>query len=148
MTLKFITPALLVFGVFGAAPASALCVKVPEANLRQGPGTHYPKSWEVFKYMPLKEVGRKGQWIQVKDVDGDPHWVYGNLVSDDLRCAVVKVDTANVRTGPGTDHPQSPLSPVEKYYAFKVVETKGDWVKVQDEVFNDGWVADFLLWVQ
>lgn len=140
--------ALLCSAMFAAATASAACVKVPEANLRQGPGTDNEKSWEVFKYMPLKKVGQKGSWYQVEDVDGDRHWIYSRLLSNSMRCAVVKVDEANVRTGPGTHYEKSPLSPVEKYYSFKVIKTQGSWVKVEDEVFNEGWVYKPLLWIQ
>jgi len=73
---------------------------------------------------------------------------YSGLVTRAMRCAVVKVDKANVRTGPGTQYATSPWGPVEKYYAFKVTGSKGEWVKVQDEVLNDGWVAKRLLWIQ
>lgn len=54
----------------------ALCVKVPEANLRSGPGTKYEKTWEVFKYIPFKTISKKGNWYKVADVDGDMHWIY------------------------------------------------------------------------
>jgi SH3-like domain-containing protein len=128
--------------------AAAWCVNVPEANLRQGPGTEHEKSWEVFKYMPLKKVGQKGGWYHMQDVDGDRHWVHGDLVTNRMKCAVVKAETANVRTGPGTHHDKSPLSPVERYYSFKVIETRGNWVKVEDEVFNEGWIYKPLLWLQ
>jgi len=37
---------------------------------------------------------------------------------------------------------------VDKYYSFKIIESKDEWVKVQDEVFNEGWVAKSLLWTQ
>lgn len=127
--------------------AAAWCIQVPEANLRQGPGTNFEKSWEVFKYMPLRKIGQKGSWYRMKDVDGDEHWVYSKLVTNGIRCAVVQVETANVRTGPGTNYESSPLSPVEKYYSFKVIKTQGDWVKVEDEVFNEGWVYKPLLWI-
>lgn len=149
MTKKIIAPiALLCASLLTSGTASALCIGVPEANLRQGPGTNHDKSWEVFKYMPLKKIGQEGKWYQVEDVDGDVHWVYSRLTTSGLRCAVVKVDKANVRSGPGTNYSKSPLSPVDKYYSFKIIDTKGDWVKVQDEVFNDGWVAKSLLWTQ
>jgi len=128
--------------------ASALCVNVPEANLRKGPGTNHEKSWEVFKYMPFQKIGEKGGWYHVRDVDGDEHWIYSKLVTHGNRCAVVKVETANVRTGPGTNHETLPLSPVEKYYCFKVIETRADWVKVEDAVSNQGWVYKPLLWIQ
>lgn len=150
MAKRTIAPVALCCAAFftlsGAAYAE--CVKVSKANLRQGPGTSYAKSWEVYEFMPLKKVGEKGDWHQVEDVDGDKHWVHAKLVSDGMSCAVVKGDKTNVRTGPGTSYAKSPLSPVEKYYSFKVVETKGSWVKVHDEVFNEGWIAKSLLWMQ
>jgi SH3-like domain-containing protein len=149
MQMKVIAAAALCSAaLITAGQASAWCIKVPEANLRQGPGTNFEKSWEVFKYMPLQKIGQKGSWYQVKDLDGDEHWVYSNLITNGMRCAVVKTDKANVRTGPGTNYEKSPLSPVDKYYSFKVIDTKGDWVKVEDEVFNEGWVFKRLLWIQ
>lgn len=128
------------------AAASPLCVKASEANLRDGPGTQYGKTWKVYKYMPLDRVDRRGKWYQVRDLDGDRHWVYADLVSSGLRCAVVKAKEANVRRGPGTRYGRTDISPVEKYYSFRVTGGKGDWVKVRDEVGNEGWVARSMLW--
>lgn len=140
--------ALCCAGLMTATEASALCIKVPEANLRKGPGTNHEKSWEVFKYMPFQKIGKKGGWYQVRDVDGDQHWVYGKLVTDSMRCATVKVDSANVRTGPGTNFETLFATPVDKYYCFRVLETRGDWVQVEDEMRNKGWVYKPLLWIQ
>ncbi|MFY9328464.1 MAG: SH3 domain-containing protein [Georgfuchsia sp.] len=128
--------------------ASALCVSAPEANLRNGPGTKYEKNWTVYKYMPLKRLARKGSWYQVRDVDGDKHWIHKNLVKANMHCAVVKASKANVRRGPGTRYRQVSWSPVERYYSFKVIKTKARWVKVKDEVSDSGWVAKSLLWIQ
>ncbi|MEO0336295.1 MAG: SH3 domain-containing protein, partial [Pseudomonadota bacterium] len=61
--------------------AFGLCVKGSKANLREGPGSRYPVSWTVQQHMPLAEVKRQGGWIQVKDVDGQRHWVYRSLVT-------------------------------------------------------------------
>lgn len=49
--------ALCCTALITATQASAWCIKVSEANLRQGPGTNFEKSWEVFKYMPLQKIG-------------------------------------------------------------------------------------------
>jgi SH3-like domain-containing protein len=126
----------------------ALCVNVPEANLRRGPGTKYEKSWEVFKYMPFNKVSIKGNWYKVKDVDGDVHWVYKKLVTEKFKCAVVKVDKANIRSGPGTNNKAVALSPALKYDSFKVIKTKDSWVKVIDEFGDTGWIFKKLLWLQ
>ena len=148
MPMKFVSAvALCCAALMMPGQASALCVKVPEANLRQGPGTEFEKSWTVYKYMPFKKIGKQDGWYKVEDVDGDQHWIFGKLVSDKIRCAVVNTDDVNVRTGPGTRYGKSPISPVEHYYSFKVLKVQGKWVKVEDEVSNKGWVSRPLLWI-
>lgn len=128
--------------------ACALCVSAAEANLRNGPGTKYEKNWTVYKYMPLQRLARKGAWYQVKDLDGDRHWIHKSLVRSDIRCAVVKASSANIRSGPGTHYKQVSWSPVEHYYSFRVLKTLPRWVKIKDEVSDAGWVAKSMLWIQ
>ena len=145
---EFFTFILAIFILFSISNYShALCVNVPEANLRNGPGTKHEKTWEVFKYMPFKKQSSKGNWYKVKDVDGDSHWIYKNLVTDKFRCAVVKVDKANVRNGPGTGYGKNALSPALKYDSFKVIKIKSSWVKVIDEFGDTGWIFRKLLWI-
>lgn len=127
--------------------AFALCVKAPLANLREGPGTKYEKTWHVFKYMPFKKLAQKGNWYKVQDVDGDVHWIYSKLVTGKINCAVVKVDEANVRTGPGTNFEKKAFSPAIKYDSYKVLKRKGSWVNVIDEFGNTGWIFRKLLWI-
>ena len=127
--------ALIILLIFSTHSYS-LCINVSEANLRGGPGTKYEKTWEVFKYMPFKKLSKKGNWFKVKDVDGDVHWVYRKLVTEKFECAVVNVDKANIRSGPGTKYNKSALSPALKYDSFKIVKRDASWVKVTDE-FGD-----------
>jgi SH3-like domain-containing protein len=148
VSVKKVVLAIVTVAVFSAGSVSALCVKAPEANLRSGPGTRYEKLWEVFQYMPLKRVGKKGSWYKVSDVDGDKYWVYAPLVTTKYKCAVVRKDKANVRSGPGTEYRQLPMSPALKYYSFKVLKTQGKWVKVVDEYGDEGWVYRPLVWIQ
>ena len=138
----------LVFVTAFAPSAFALCVKAPEANLRSGPGTKYEKLWEVFQYMPFTKVEKRGVWYKVKDFTGDMYWVFGKLVTESYKCAVVKGEKANIRVGPGTHFDQNDMSPALQYYSFKVLETKGAWVKVKDEYNDEGWVYKPLLWIQ
>ncbi len=138
---------LVVLAISGNV-AHALCVSAQEANLRKGPGTKYEKTWAVFKYMPFKKVSKKGSWYKVRDVDGDEHWIYKKLVTDKFKCAVVKVDKANVRSGPGDQFSKIALSPALKYDVFKVDETKSSWVKLVDEFGDTGWIFKKLLWIQ
>jgi SH3-like domain-containing protein len=148
MKKAFLSSLILVSLFLMGGHAAALCVKVPEANLRGGPGTKYEKTWQVFKYMPLRRLAKKGAWYKVKDVDGDLHWIYGRLVTGSFRCAVVKVDEANIRTGPGTKYAKTAMSPALRYYSYRVMKMKGDWVNVKDEYGNTAWIFRKLLWIQ
>lgn len=139
---------LLSFSLFlVAGDAAAFCVTAKQANLRAGPSTRSQKTWEVYQYMPLKRIGRKGAWYHVRDVDGDQHWIHGKLVSTKMHCAVVRKSTANVRSGPGLSHHQVSWSPVDHYYSFKVISQQGRWAKVKDQDGDIGWIAKSLLWM-
>ena len=133
--------------IFFADLSYALCVKVPDANLRSGPGTKYKKTWEVFKYMPFKQLSKKGNWYRVQDVDGDIHWIYTKLITNKFKCAVVKVEKANIRNGPGTNHSKIALSPSLKYDSYKVLKITSSWVRVLDEFGDKGWISRKLLWI-
>lgn len=139
-----------IFILYAAHDSQALCVRVAKANLRTGPGTGYEVVWEIFKYMPLIKVGTSisGRWYAVKDVDGDVTWIYKNLLTSGYHCAVVKSETVNVRTGPGTRYPKSRISPAKQYYSFKVEKRKGNWVRVKDEWGGRGWINRNFLFIR
>lgn len=147
MNRTFFLTAVFTVIFFAAGSVNALCVNVPEANLRSGPGTKYEKTWEVFKYMPFKRLSKRGNWFKVQDVDGDRHWIYRKLVTGKFNCAVVKVDKANIRSGPGTRYREKHFSPALMYDAFKVLTRKGKWVKIVDEFGEKGWIFRKLLWI-
>ncbi|MCH8311419.1 MAG: hypothetical protein IID17_00365 [Nitrospinae bacterium] len=136
-------PALL----FLQSNAEALCISNKKANLRQGPGTHYEKLWQVFKYMPFKEMKKKGNWYRVKDVDGDIYWVHRKLITKKYQCAVIKNNKTNLRKGPGTKYDLISWSPVDKYFSMKVLLIKGRWVRIEDGVGDKGWVSRSLIWI-
>jgi len=138
------------FILAGAVPANAVCVRAPKANIRTGPGKNYEIVWEVYRYMPFQRVGTSlsGNWYAVKDVDGDVSWIHRNLVTRKYRCAVVKAEEANIRSGPGTRYARSPMGPARQYYSFRVVKKNGDWIKVKDEWGSAGWIHRDLVWIR
>lgn len=145
----FVLLSAVLFGIFFAARADALCVQTGKANVRSGPGTAYGIVWEVYRYMPFKKVGTSltNDWYAVKDVDGDVNWVHKSLVTRAYSCAVVKAEEVHVRTGPGTRYALAGLSSAKKYYSFRVLDRKGSWVKLRDEERNTGWVHANYLWI-
>lgn len=142
-----LTSVLIVFFVMSGHDADALCVKVSEANLRSGPGTKYEKTWEVFKYMPFKKLKRRGNWYKVRDFEDDEHWIYRKLVTDRYNCGVVKVDKANIRTGPGTQYAKAAMAAGLMYDSFRILKIKSGWAHVVDEFGDRGWIYRKLLWI-
>jgi len=126
----------------------ALCIKNERANLRKGPGTNHEKLWEVFKYMPFKQLGIKDAWKRIQDVDGDIYWVYSPLTTQKYKCAVIKNNKTNLRTGPGTNFPKVPWAPVDKFFSMKVLKTKKNWVHIEDSAGDKAWIYRPLVWIQ
>ena len=126
----------------------ALCIKDKKANLRQGPGKHYEKLWTVFKYMPLKQLGRKGNWLKVQDLEGDTYWVYKKITTKKYMCAVIKNNKTKLRQGPGTKFPEVEWSPIDKFFSIKVLKIKNSWIHIEDSVGDRAWVYRPLVWVQ
>ena len=126
--------------------ANALCVKAPRATLRSGPGANFKKTWEVGKYMPFQEIGKKFGWYRVKDLDDEIHWIHSSLVSTDLQCVVVKNYYTNLRTGPGNDFPRAKLKIVDKYWPFKRLGIEDGWLEVQDDFGKHYFISLSQVW--
>ena len=141
----FLALAVLLFQV---SAADALCIKDKKANLRQGPGKHYEKLWTVFKYMPFKRLGKKGNWLRVQDLEGDTYWVYKKITTKKYMCAVIKNNKTRLRQGPGTKFPEVKWSPIDKYFSMKVLKIKNSWVHIEDSVGDRAWVYRRLVWIQ
>ncbi|MBT5471194.1 MAG: hypothetical protein HOK41_11380 [Nitrospina sp.] len=137
-----------IFWGIATASSEALCIKNERANLRKGPGTDHEKLWEVFKYMPFKQLGVKGAWKRIQDVDGDIYWVHAPLTTQKYKCAVIKNNKTNLRSGPGTKFPIVPWAPVDKFFSMKVLKIEKDWVHVEDSTGDKAWIFRPLVWIQ
>ncbi|MEE8394612.1 MAG: SH3 domain-containing protein [bacterium] len=144
---KTLLGALLAVGVLLASPAAPgaqmLCVKSPRANLRDGPGTNHRITWEVNRYMPLVQVDKKGDWLKVKDVDGDTHWIFAKLVDSTGACVTIRAAKANIRVRPTTRSDK--WFTVERYAPFKRLGVRGKWVQIEYEG-QTMWVFHTLVW--
>ncbi|MCJ8276666.1 MAG: hypothetical protein HRT44_10540 [Bdellovibrionales bacterium] len=126
--------------------SSALCVIKDQANLRMKPSSKSKLAWTVGKYMPLKEVKQKGDWYLVKDFEGKRMWIWSKLVSDRIDCAVIKVNTSILRSGPGKKFAKTALGTAHKYMPFKKLDRDGAWLKLQDDYGYRHWVYENNLW--
>ena len=98
--------------------------------------------------MPFKQLGVKGAWKRIQDVDGDIYWVHAPLTTQKYKCAVIKNNKTNLREGPGTKFPKVDWAPVDKFFAMKVLKTDKDWVHIKDSTGDEAWVYRSLVWIQ
>ena len=114
--------------------------------MRSKPSTKGAIVWTVGKYMPLLQVGSKGGWLKVKDLDGKVMWIFKSLVSSRIDCAVIRKPTSILRTGPGTAKPATPLARAHKYTPFKKLDRDGPWLHLQDDYGRKHWTYETNVW--
>ena len=136
--------ALAALAVAGRAAAQEMVsIHGSTVNMRAGPGTDSEVLWELQRGYPLQVVRRQGDWLEVRDFEDDRGWVARSLVSR-IPHMVVKVDRANIRSGPGPRY--RVIGHVEYGELLRTLERRADWVRVRRGAGEIGWVARSLLW--
>jgi len=143
----FSVVALMVVMTCPAQAAEPVCVTANKARLRKGPGEKHPVGWTVAQNMPLLKVSQKGSWAEVKDLDGQTHWIFSSSISGRASCAVIKSKSAPLRSGPGASHPYAEMSLADRYTPFKKIGREGAWVLLQDDYRGKFWVYETNLWI-
>jgi len=123
--------------------AEYVSVNKDGVNIRSGPGVENEILWEVFASFPLQVLKRTNDWAEVIDFEGDKGWIYAPLL-DKEKTVIVKSDSVNMRSGPGTDSPV--IATVKQGVVFKPLEKKNGWVKVSHKDDLTGWILGELLW--
>ena len=60
----------------------------------------------------------------------------------------IKNEKANLRKGPGTEHPMVRWAPLGKYFSMKVLKVKNNWVHIEDAAGDKAWIYRPLVWIQ
>ena len=126
-----------------AAAQSLVSIARPNVNMRAGGGTGHEVLWTLSQGYPLEVIGRQGEWLQVRDFEGDTGWVLERLTGSDPH-VVVKVRRANLRVGPGTT--QRIVGRGEYGEVWRKVADRADWVQVRHADGRSGWMARDLVW--
>ncbi|MCF8045108.1 MAG: SH3 domain-containing protein [Desulfarculaceae bacterium] len=135
---------LVLLGAFAQAEAQdRRTVTARIANIRSGPGTNYDVLWQVEKYHPLLILETKGNWYRFRDFEGDKAWLHDSLVGK-VDSVITVEEKCNVRSGPGTDNPI--VFKVERGVPFKVLNRRGNWLKVEHADGDRGWIYKTLVW--
>ena len=120
-----------------------LSVAAKRANVHSGPGDSYEVLWQAAVYYPLEVIARDGSWVKVSDFEKDEGWIYKPLLSG-VPTVVVVAKRANVRKGPGMEY--ASLWVLDKEYSLKVLDSRGDWLKVSDGDGVSGWIHKSVTW--
>lgn len=118
-------------------------IKGSTVNMRAGPSTTAKILWELDKGYPLQVLKRQGSWLQVRDFENDRGWVARSLTQS-VPHHVVQAKVANIRQGPGTQHPI--IGKAEHVELLRTRDKKSDWVQVERSGGQTGWIAKRLLW--
>lgn len=137
--------ALVVFFLLAAsAMAEMVSVNVHAANMHSTSALNkYNIVLQVPLYYPLKVLKRSGEMIKTVDYLGRAGWIHKSVASQ-VPSAIIHVRQANIRKGPATD--TLILFRGKKGVAFKVLQKKGDWLHIQHEGGQKGWIARSLTW--
>lgn len=123
--------------------ASMVSVKGSTLNMRSGPGTQNAVIWELKRGYPLQVIKRQGQWLNVRDFEGDTGWVSASL-TERTPHHVVKSRVANVRSSPST---QGRIVGKAAYGDLvRTRETRAGWVRIERSNGPNGWISKNLLW--
>ncbi len=134
--------------IHGAFPgmvnaAERLSVKAGIANLRSGPGTKYEVLWQVEQYHPFLIIEKKADWYKIKDFEGDMAWIHKSLLGKSNGVITTRNKT-NVRAKPNLNG--KVLFTVERGVPFKVLKTKGKWIRIEHADGEVGWIYKTLVW--
>lgn len=146
-SIAFITRVLVAIALAMVLPAAGaanyISVARDQINMRSGPGTKFESKWLLSRGYPLQPIGRRGDWLKVRDFEKDEGWVLRSLTGKAPH-HVVKSSSANIRSGPGVQHRR--IGEAVHGEVLKTLERRADWVRVRQEGGVTGWVARRLLW--
>ena len=127
----------------GVAAQNMVSISGSTVNMRDGPSLQSTVLWELRRGFPLQVTERRGNWLEVKDFEGDTGWVARSLTGDEPH-HIVTSKILNVRSGPGLNNEVV----VQAQYGelLKTLEKRGDWVRVERETGESGWVSERLVW--
>jgi SH3-like domain-containing protein len=94
---------------------------------------------------PLAVLERQGDWLLVDDFRERKGWVYTSLLAEQ-ETVIIKVWMANLRTGPGLT--EGIFAKLHHGTILSVVETRGDWLQVNDSAGLSGWLYRDVVWPQ
>lgn len=129
-----------------ASTATARMISVSSyvANIHSSPSLNeYNVVLQAPRYYPLSVKGSQDRFYRVVDYQGRSGWIHDSVVSN-TPTVIVNIRRANIRSGPGTNN--SIAFRARLGVTFKVLDTRGDWIRIEHESGRTGWIFEELVW--
>ena len=118
-------------------------VKSTEANVRNGPGLHYPIKWVIQRQgLPVEVVAEFEQWRKVRDVQNDEGWVHRSQLSG-KRTVLITGKTQTVRED--NDPSSPPVARMEAGVVADLLDCSDTACEVEADK-QKGWIDRAYLW--
>ncbi|NLX19186.1 MAG: SH3 domain-containing protein [Desulfobulbus sp.] len=148
MSLKTVTASLVrgwlvvLFLCSVTAAAEYVSVNKDGVNLRSGPNTSSDILFELPMGYPLEVLTKEGQWLKVRDYEGDKGYILESLTAK-TPYTIVKIKQCKIYAGPGSK--EKVIGTGVRDVIFAEGERKGDWVKVTHPDLS-GWIHKNSVW--
>ncbi|NHZ77902.1 SH3 domain-containing protein [Massilia sp. CCM 8695] len=133
--------------VLASAPAHALDFKTigaPSVILYDAPSVKGGKLFIALRGMPVEVVLTYGEWVRVRDANGDLAWAEAKSLS--ARRNVV-VRTANAKVRGGADSDASLLMTADKGVLLELIDAQtSSWIKVKHRDGITGYIRATDVW--
>jgi SH3-like domain-containing protein len=141
----FFAMALVVLSVVPGLASNMQSIGKERVNVRAKPNLKSDVVFEAFLGYPIQIEKQQNNWVYFTDWKNNNGWVYKPLISR-IQTALVLVDEANIRKGPGLNRPV--VRQATKGEIYKIFDEKGEWVKVGYYLENEviGWIRQDLVW--
>jgi SH3-like domain-containing protein len=141
----FFAMALVVLSVVPGLASNMQSIGKERVNVRAKPNLKSDVVFEAFLGYPIQIEKQQNNWVYFTDWKNNNGWVFKPLVSP-VQTALVLVDEANIRKGPGLNRPV--VRQATKGEIYKIFDEKGEWVKVGYYLENEviGWIRQDLVW--
>jgi uncharacterized protein YgiM (DUF1202 family) len=141
----FLTVAAVVLLVSPGLASNMQSIGKDRVNVRSKPSLNSDVVFETFLGYPIQIEKQQKNWVYFTDWKNQTGWVYKPLISR-TQTALVLVDEANIRKGPGLSRPV--VKQASKGEIYKIFDEKGEWVKVGYYLENEviGWIRQDLVW--
>lgn len=119
-------------------------VAVNGAILYDGPSFKATRVYLVSKQYPLEMISRSGEWVKVRDANGDFSWIAANTLSE-RRTVLITAAIAEIREAPHDD--SAVVFRAEKNVVLELAEPPSStWTKVRHRDGQSGYVRLDQIW--